>query len=44
MAQDMRENGMRPLIKEMAEAIKYGLMDHYMKVIGGMTKLMVEVD
>jgi hypothetical protein len=40
----MKENGMKKQIKEMVEAIKFGLMVLYMKVTGRMIKLMVEVD
>ena len=44
MELDTKENGMKQPIKEMAEDTKSGLMVHFMKVIGKMTKLMAEVD
>lgn len=40
----MKENGMKLLIKEMEEDIKFGVMDHYMKDTGKTIKLMEEED
>lgn len=44
MGQDMKENGILPLIKEKDKDIKSGLMDLYMRVTGKMIKLMAEAD
>lgn len=42
--QDTKVSGTKTLTREMVEDIKFGLMDHYMKDTGRMTKLMVEED
>jgi hypothetical protein len=40
----MKENGMKKPIKEMERAIKFGLMDPYMRATGKMTKPTEEED
>lgn len=40
----MRANGMKVLIREMEEGIRYGLMGRCMKDIGKMIRLMEEED
>lgn len=40
----MKVNGTKKLIKETVEAIKFGQMDLFTKVIGRMIKLMEEAD
>jgi hypothetical protein len=42
--QSMKENGINLQIKETEKVVKHGLMDHFMKDIGKMEKLMEWVD
>jgi hypothetical protein len=44
MGLNMKDNGMSILIKDMEEAIKFGLMEASMKGIGRLIKQTVEVD
>jgi hypothetical protein len=44
MELDMRESGMKILIKEMVKVIKYGLMVHYTRVIGKTIRQMAKED
>ena len=42
--QDTKVSGTKTQTREMVEAIKFGPMDHYMKVIGRMIRLTVGED